>query len=284
MRGRWPGLMVVAGWLLFSPIVSSVERAEDVPFRLYRGYSVVVQGSIGKLSKLHFLIDTGAVPSVIDRRIAAKLRLTGTHEKLPAFNREAEAEWVVLPRVQLGAIRTGPLPVLVSDLSFLEKGLATRIDAMVGLDVLRLSNFTLDYTSRRMRFGPAESLASSAPFEAGLPYVLVQANVQGCKLRLVLDTGAKDLVLFEARVLGRLPTSRILGAKVSFSMAGGEVPLRRVELSSLRLGDADLGNSIAFLMQGSVRSLVEFDGLLGPTSLGIHRIRFDFQRNVVTWD
>jgi hypothetical protein len=38
-----------------------------VPIKVYWGYLVIVQGSIGNLQRLNFLVDTGAYPSVIDR-------------------------------------------------------------------------------------------------------------------------------------------------------------------------------------------------------------------------
>ena len=43
---------------------------------------IVAHGSVGNLKKLNFLIDTRAVPSVLDGRVAKKLRLTGTVKKL----------------------------------------------------------------------------------------------------------------------------------------------------------------------------------------------------------
>lgn len=46
-----------------------------VSFQLHRGYLVIVEGSIGNLGKLNFLVDTGAYPSVVDQKIAHVLGL-----------------------------------------------------------------------------------------------------------------------------------------------------------------------------------------------------------------
>jgi hypothetical protein len=39
------------------------------------GYLVIVEGSIGNLGKLNFVVDSGAYPSVVDQKIAHGLGL-----------------------------------------------------------------------------------------------------------------------------------------------------------------------------------------------------------------
>jgi hypothetical protein len=49
--------------------------AIELPIELYRDYLVVVEGSIGNLGHLAFIVDTGAYPSVIDQRVSNVLGL-----------------------------------------------------------------------------------------------------------------------------------------------------------------------------------------------------------------
>jgi Aspartyl protease len=60
----------------------TTDKRVEIRFKLYQGYIIVVQGSIGTLQKLNFVIDTGAVPSVVDPRVAQKLGLNGTSQSV----------------------------------------------------------------------------------------------------------------------------------------------------------------------------------------------------------
>ena len=56
---------------------SAPKGPTEVRFELYLGYTIVAKGSMGGLQKLNFIIDTGAVPSVVDARVAPQARLGG---------------------------------------------------------------------------------------------------------------------------------------------------------------------------------------------------------------
>ncbi len=59
------------------PVPSEIVRPVSVklPIRLFWNYLVIVDGSIGNVQKLHFLVDTGAYPSIVDQKIARHLGL-----------------------------------------------------------------------------------------------------------------------------------------------------------------------------------------------------------------
>ena len=134
------------------------------PLRLYRGYLVIVKGSIGPLRNLNFLIDTGAYPSVVDEKVAHILGLEQQVANLSLSNQSLLAKLVVLPSLGLGPTRIEPLPVLTQDLSFLEKVLGDKVDAIVGMDVLAKTSFSIDYKKKQVLFGPIENARFSVPF------------------------------------------------------------------------------------------------------------------------
>ncbi len=282
MKGLKHGLLSLAGFLMVSEVLLAAESPAELPFKLYRGYVIVVKGSIGGQDKLNFLIDTGAVPSVVDQRTARKLKLSATAESLSVFSQNLQAQRVVLPDLRIGPVRAESLPVLVRDLAFIEEGMGLRVDAMIGLDVLGRSNFSIDYESKKMVFGATEPSESAVAFVPRPGYVVVQLDVQGHPLWLLVDTGAKDLILFESRVQGRLGSARTAGAKTSSNM-GGESQLREVQLPAARLGANDLGKQKAYLLATSAQALPDFDGLLGVAALGLKRLDFDFARQTISW-
>ena len=103
---------------------TAIARSVSVklPIRLYWGYLVIVEGSIGNLQKLSFLVDTGAYPSVIDQKIAHDLGLAEQPGRVNLSNTSVQTRLVVLPSLLLGPVRAESLPVLTEDLSFLSEG------------------------------------------------------------------------------------------------------------------------------------------------------------------
>jgi predicted aspartyl protease len=282
VKGAKQGLLILAS-LLISQMLLAADGPVEIPFKLYREYAIVVRGSIGGLDRLNFLIDTGAVPSVVDRRIAKKLKLSGSNQSISVFSQSVQAQEVVLPDLELGPIRAERLPVLVRDLAFIEEGMGVRVDAMIGLDVLARSSFSIDYQAKKIVFGAVDRSESDVAFLRRPGYVVVQLDVRGQSVWLLVDTGAKDLILFDSRVRGRLASVPSAGAKTSSNM-GGEAALLELQLPGARLGTTDLGNQKAYLLSTSAQALPNFDGLLGVTALGVKRLAFDFDRQTISWE
>ena len=254
----------------------------EIPFQTYRDYLIVVQGSLGGTRRLNFIIDTGTNPSVVDSRIAQKLHMAGVGAKLGVHSQVVAVQKAVVPSLQIGALRAKFLPVLVRDLTFLQQGLGIRIDAVIGLDVLSLSNFSIDYTTKRIAFGAAPVSGSSAPFQTTPPWLTVQMEVNGVSIDLLLDTAASGIILFHSRIRDRVPQLTRLGERMSSNM-GGDFPLQLVLLASTKIAETDFGQQSAFVVEDQEDGSQEFDGLLGPPALGLKQISFDFQRRTFSW-
>jgi Aspartyl protease len=254
-------------------------RHDTVHFDLYRDYLIVVRGSAGPLKGLNFLLDTGASPTVLDRRVAEKLHLDQLPASIAVVGGSVEAAQATAPTLEVGPARRDNFHVLVEDLSFFQKALPVRIDAVVGLDLLGQSAFEIDYTARQILFGPVPLLSNSLPLrlQAGLP--IVEAQVNHLSAHLMVDTGASSLVLFEPSTPRPMRVSEVRPTPGTI----GEFDRKQVWLPSLRLGEAEFGKEPAFLVHTRSDGTQDFDGLMSPVALGITKLAIDLGRGVLTF-
>jgi aspartyl protease len=283
---RWVTLavMVLAASNLAPQVALAADGTNEIPFKLYRGYAIVVRGSIGRMKNLNFLIDTGAVPSVLDRRIAERLHLTGTAEKLSVFTQTLDTERVIAPNVQLGPEHVDALSVVVRDLFFANEALGTRVDAMIGFDFLGKGAFTIDYQSKKIVFGPIDPSLIAIPYQARPGFALVEMQVQHQKLLLLVDTGTSDLVFFEGTMRDCPEAVKKVGSR-TWSNMGGEIRLQQVQIREAYLGSTPWGSQDVFILPDTGGSPpAGLRGLLGVASLKARRVGFDPERKVFAWD
>ena len=276
-------LVLLCGWS--QPILLAQQnyaaQSWEIPCSLYKEFLIVVEGSIGDLNQLHFLIDTGTNPSVVDRRITKKLHLKGYLSKLPVVSGEVASSDALIPSVSIGPVTQPAVRMAVQDLAMLEHELGIRIDAMIGLDVLGGRNFRIDYEAHSITFGPTNSSSGNGTtFQSQPPFVTVEMKMNQQPLHLLVDTGSPELVLFESHLgkglrslAGVLRTSRNLH---------GEFPIREVQLTETELGNSSFGAHRAYVASGHYDGY-GFDGLLGVSALHVRQVSFDFERRLFTW-
>jgi len=182
----------------------------------------------------------------------------------------------------LGPSHARELSVIVQDLSFAEEALGTRVDAMIGFDLLGQSSFTIDYESRKLVFGPIDRSFATVPYSPGLPYAIVDLQVQQERLSILVDTGASNLVLFQNGLRNCGAAINTVGRETWISM-GGEMPVRKAQLVGTYLGAVSWGQRVAYIPENSANQPSGLEGLLGTIALG-KRVAFDPDRNVMAWD
>ena len=261
------------------------QKQTDLPFRLIDGWAVVVKGTIGGEPSRTILIDTGAVPSAISKEMAKKLGLLGSAEQVSVMNRVIGVERVRVPNVQVGPVAANSFDMVAADFGTIEQALHTRLDAVIGLDLLGRQNFTIDYRGKKILFGIGVQAVDSVTFQlrhaAGGTYVLVPMESGGEKFQMLLDTGTKDITLFRPRLKGSLQQIRLRSEDVTIN-AGGSGKSSEIVIPSLRLGSLARSQQAAYVLTTSETELRDFDGMLGPIAIGAVAVEFDFDRKIIT--
>jgi len=247
----------------------------DVDFELFHDYLIVLHGRVGPLDGLNFLLDTGATPSVLDPALAQKLGLHSTPIEIAVLQGTARGGTVTLPSLQIGPVGRSNFPVLLEDLSFIQKVLPVHIDGIVGLDVRGQRAFVIDYAARQIHFG-ASDLTSSVPLEINHGLAIVTARVNHHSTQLLLDTGAPSLMLF--RSLNADTRAQLISPD---SIGNHEQDSLR--LASLILGPATIRHPSAFLISSRNDTEREFAGILSPAGLGFRRVGIDLHRGAMAF-
>ena len=264
---------------LFMGSVAKSGQPDQLKFKLRDGYQVIARGAIAGLDEINLVIDTGTIPSIVDWRIAKKLRLDIRESENVAFGHKSRGARAILPDVRLGPIRADSLIAGVGDLSFL----GCCVDAIIGVDVLTRRSFSIDYDQRLLTFGPLIASDQSVPLEVIPPFLSVRLALGGQPIHLMVDSGSRDLVLFAKRVRGRLPNLLVRDHKPLFHISGMSL-LQRVLLPPLDAGGSTIELPDGFLSDAAVDGFpAGIDGVLGIRAIASRRVDFDFERQRLGW-
>ena len=254
----------------------------EIHFQLLAGYLLLVRGRIGKLNGLRFVLDTGSTHTIVDRDLAKQLGLTRQPSQLLNVDRAVRVQEAEVTDLEFGPIQLHNFAVTVADLGYFVS-FATHVDAVIGLDILRRSNFTVDYAAGKVYFGGTSRSAFGVPMMADPICLTVPVEIGGRSFRLLVDTGVKELVLYETRTRSRIPALRIHGEAYGLSLEG-RVASKMASLPATEVGTAELERT-AFLVNGpNKNALPGVDGYLGTAVLKARRITFDFRNHALHWE
>jgi predicted aspartyl protease len=248
---------------------------------LFGGFLIVIEGRLGDREKLKFALDTGVTHSVIDQKLADRIPVPRSRlGQVLSFDKTISAEWIEVPDIEFGPIRVTNFSMMTGDLRYFQS-YATHVDAVIGLDLLHLSSFSIDYDAHKVTFGPVNT-GSGVPMDFDGVCITVQLMMGDRRVRLLVDTGAQTLVLYEDRVVGRLPQLKMERETSGVSM-GGWVQSKRGFISNARIGDATLEGTIFLVKAPPAGLLPGVDGYLGTAALKARRIDFNFDTKTLGW-
>lgn len=268
-------------WAQQNLFMSDAARTNAIPFQLEGGFLIEVEGRIGQLEGLKFILDTGATHSVIDRRIADRLSLTLRPRRVFNFDHFVRVDWAEFPDVQFGPIEVRNVSMMVSELAKSSE-LTGEAQAIIGLDLLSAaSKLGIFYDAKMIVLKPRGVIAQGASENDKPECFTVEALVQGHRVRLLLDTGMEGILLYEDRIRKRIPSVRFTEERKGAHM--GWLRGTTARLPGFRL-DGPESDAEVFLMKGPRQDLLlGIDGYLGTASLKAKRIELDFEGKTMRW-
>lgn len=248
--------------------------SDTIPFHLGNGFLLFVEGRIGNLAPLKFILDTGATQTILDARIADKLSLRRQKGKVLNYDRSASIEWAVLPELQIGPLDARNVRLTVGDLKEFTD-YAAGVDAIIGLDVLgRLQSLRIDYDTMTLSLKPAGNPSTSPqPTQAFTVALPVQNHV----VYLVVDTALQGILLYQNRVWQLKFTDRV--SQVHIGRLLGE----QAKLSGVRIGPKELQTSVLILPEAPRALPTDIDGYMGIDALNARLVELDFAANTLRW-
>jgi hypothetical protein len=207
--------------------------------------------------------------------------LSGRPTELHSFGQAIGGEELIVPDLALGPLRVQDHAVLATDLSSTASALQmSRLDGIVGIDVLRRSNFAIDYAQKILHFNAARSLPNRARLVPHPILLVVAARIDKKALHLIVDSGASHLALFGFPDDNSSSLSN--GAKPVH--LAGRADVRAIILRRIEVGSWFAVGIPAVLMDAASRGKTGTDGLLGLPALRASFIQFDFQAQEIAWN
>ncbi len=251
-----------------------------VPLRIYRGFLPVAEGQIGGApGQQNFVVDTGVAPSLINARLSAELGLGTADSTMAAVGKTIPTRMASLPELTLGPIQVNSLRVQVQDLSGLEHDLGIPVAAILGMDVLSRSSFRLDYRDKRIEFGEVTGEGIPVAFESELGVVGAIARLDGKTVRLIVDTGSEQVVLFGRNLTRREKFVLQSASSRGSTLGDGQLRVQEFAAPDLVIGTQYFAIKKAYLLPDSADPV--FDGLLSIRALGCRAIEYDRVRRQV---
>ena len=225
---------------------------------------VIVPVTVGALQDLRFLLDTGSTRSVVSEAVAQQLGLRPVaRTEVVTTSGVSMGVVVPLPAICLAAQCVDDALAIVTPKQALDLGTG-RLDGVLGSDVLS-RDFTIDYHRRRFEWDggtdarrPDDRLSLSV--EDGRAIVTTPQS-KGRSLRLVADSGADALVLFDSENVRALSAESNLH-RFTLQTFGGTRRAESVVIPAMRVGGATWRDAIAAIVPRPAGYPPAIDGLM----------------------
>jgi predicted aspartyl protease len=226
--------------------LAAASQPAAVPFGLTSRGGIIVPIVVDGSGPVSALLDTGSNGSIVSERLAASrgMRPVGRTTIL-SVSGQKEAQVTRIGHLAIGTACASDVLATVArdeDLDLPDAGGVSRIQGIIGQDVLGRLRYTIDYTTRsiywRGRDAAAPPHGSRFELERHDERFVVRLPQPTGELRLVPDTGADALILFETPLT--IAEHAATGAAIGITGVTGTRAAHRAVVRKLAVGDTTL--------------------------------------------
>lgn len=253
---------------------------KKISIRVYQGYLIVMEGQFGDASgPQNLILDTGTSPSIVNARIVQQLALPTSSGTVVAAGKAIHTEYTILPEIEIGPLKAGPLPVAVADLSQVEHDVGIAIGGIIGMDVLGNSDFRVDYERKCLQFGDSPESGIPVPVDTRSGVATVEVRIDNTRARMLVDTGSAGVVLLGGNFPGPQPFDLHVTSRQGGSLAADKTSMQAFSPSDIVLGGQHFQQKRAYFVPGRVNP--QFDGLLGVRAMGFRAVSYSRERKTI---
>jgi Aspartyl protease len=255
--------------LLLIHSFAAASPSVPLPFHLTAQGAIIVPAIVNGIGPVSFMLDTGSNGSVISEQLASTLRAKAVAKTtLMSASGRKDALVVRIEHLAVGGVSAdGVLMTVASPDAFHLPDLSTsghKVQGIIGQDVLGALRYTIDYAERRIVWHDTAAIvpphAMVLELESQDDRFVARVPQDHHVLRLVPDTGAETLVLFQHRG-SILPAASFANESVELTGLTGTRDARRAVVRAFRVGSTVLMD-VAAVIVGRDCDATPLDGLL----------------------
>jgi hypothetical protein len=207
------------------PKVSFSKQGESIPFELFRGNRIVVDGRVNGHST-QLMLDTGASATTLDTAYARSIGLPpGQKIKAKGAGGIIEAEIVPGVTLDLGGMRFENMTVGVMDLAPITRAIGRPLNVILGREFFNSTVVSIDWSTNRLRVNSREAFTPDARATAVQltrkgPFNTIPVSIAGAPpIEALLDLGNGGALSLPPSYWGG--RSELTGLKYAESRTGG---------------------------------------------------------------
>lgn len=268
------------------PAATYAADAQPIPFELFRGTRIFLEGTInGQPARM--MLDSGASSTVINMSFARRIGL-GEGQAVPVRGVGGSQPGAIASgvTVQAGSLTVADATVLMLDLDVIAGHIGRPIDVVLGMETFNSGVVDIDFPGRRINFRPADGFtpppgAVAVPVDMADRRHTIPISVNGGPpVRADIDLGNGSALMLARSAWEGSAIASLRHAEASAGGVGGMVPTRLTTIPSVSVAGHTF-QAVPATLNMRAEALPESGANIGIDLLQRFRLLFDYGRHTL---